>query len=139
MLLYLIVHCELGHENLEFMSEHPNARTIEAIEKMIEGMQYLVDHPRMQQRNWVASGRQWLPILHHAIEDLQKETKHNDYVSESYQELLAALERIGLQIIKRDNMSWGYSWHGDAAKGAFISRSAAVEAALRERIGTIHT
>src|SRR6185369_353185 len=119
------------------MSEHPNARTIAAIEKMIEGMQYLVEHPRMQQRNWVASSRQWLPILQHAIEDLQKETQHNDFVSESYQELLAALERVGLRIIKRDNMSWGYSWHGDVATGAFVSRSAAVEAALRERIGTI--
>ncbi len=121
------------------MSEHPNARTIDALEKMIAGMQYLVDHPRMQQRNWVASGQQWLPILQHAKEDLQREVTHNDFVAESYQELLAALERVGLKIVKRDNMSWGYRWHGDVAVGAFVSRSAAVEAALRERIGTIHT
>ncbi|MCA0455582.1 MAG: hypothetical protein LCI00_16525 [Chloroflexi bacterium] len=121
------------------MSDHPNARTVAELEKMITGMQFLVDHPRMQQRNWVASGKKWLPILHHAVEDLQRETKHNDFVAESYQEILAALERVGLRLIKRDNMSWGYSWHDDVAIGAFVSRSAALEAALRERIGTIHT
>jgi hypothetical protein len=54
------------------MSNDSNARTIAALEKMIHEMQFLVDHPRMQQRNWVASGKIWLPILRHAIEDLSR-------------------------------------------------------------------
>lgn len=53
------------------------ARTIAAIQKMIIEMQYLVDHPRMQQRNWVARGREWLPVLHHAIEDLSQADQSN--------------------------------------------------------------
>jgi hypothetical protein len=52
------------------MPNSPNARTVAALQKMIIEIQYLVDHPRMQQRNWVAKGRTWLPILQHAIEDL---------------------------------------------------------------------
>jgi hypothetical protein len=44
------------------MSIHPNARTVEAMEKMIAEMQYLVEHPRIQQKTWVASGRRWLPV-----------------------------------------------------------------------------
>jgi hypothetical protein len=55
------------------MNNQNYARTIAALEKMISEMQYLVEHPRMQQRNWVAKGRAWLPLLRHAIEDLSKQ------------------------------------------------------------------
>lgn len=58
---------------------NPNKRTIAALEKMMQEMQFLVDHPRMQQRNWVAKGREWLPILRHAKEDLE----HPDGVVDS--------------------------------------------------------
>lgn len=37
---------------------------IDDLEKLIHEMQYLVDHPRIQQKTWVANGRKWLPILH---------------------------------------------------------------------------
>ncbi len=116
------------------MTEHPNARTITAIEKMMNEMQYLVDHPRMQQRNWVASGKQWLPILQHAKEDLQREVSQNDFIAESYQGLLLALERVGLAVEKRDTTTWGYRWHTGALIGAYATRAEAVEAGLKARL-----
>lgn len=54
------------------MVNHPNARTIEAVENLMTEKQYLVDHPRMQQRTWVARGQQWLPALQHTKEDLSR-------------------------------------------------------------------
>src|SRR5690606_40240138 len=32
-------------------------------------LQLLVDHPRMQQKRWVAAGKVWLPILYQAKDD----------------------------------------------------------------------
>lgn len=116
------------------MTQHPNARTVEAIEKMMEEMQYLVDHPRMQQRNWVAKGRVWLPILQHAKEDLQRDVQQRDFVLESYQSLLAALERVGLTVEKRDETSWGYRWHGGPLTGTYGTRALAIEAGLQARL-----
>ncbi len=116
------------------MSDQPNARTVAALESVIKQMQYLVEHPRMQQRNWVASGREWLPVLHNAVEDLQRDVKQQDFVVESYQSLLAALGHVGLQVEKRDAASWGYRWQGEALKGTFRTRAEAVEAALREKL-----
>lgn len=55
------------------MPAHPNERTIEALKRMVAQIEYLVQHPRIQQRTWVANGRDWLPILHHAIEDLTEQ------------------------------------------------------------------
>lgn len=52
-------------------------RTIAALEKVIGEMQYLVDHPRMRQRNWVAAGKMWLPVLHQAKEDLALPDSHS--------------------------------------------------------------
>lgn len=113
---------------------HPKARTIAALEKMIEEMQYLVEHPRMQQRNWVAKGRIWLPVLQHAKEDLQHEVAQQDFVTEAYQSLLLALERIGLKVEKRDETNWGYRWYDGSLTGAYPTRAEAIEAGLRERL-----
>jgi hypothetical protein len=52
------------------MTDHASKRTIAALEKMMQEMQFLVDNPRMQQKRWVAMGRTWLPILNDAKEDL---------------------------------------------------------------------
>jgi len=52
------------------MPIHPNERTIDALKRIVEQIEYLVQHPRIQQKTWVASGREWLPVLLHAIEDL---------------------------------------------------------------------
>lgn len=57
-------------DKLPAMPNSNHARTIAAVQKMISEIQYLVDHPRVQQRTWVAKGQVWLPILHHVIEDL---------------------------------------------------------------------
>lgn len=54
------------------MAEIGIQRTVEAIERMIQEMQFLVDHPRMQQKRWVAMGRTWLPTLYQAREDLAR-------------------------------------------------------------------
>jgi hypothetical protein len=116
------------------MSEHSAARTVAALAEIIEVMQNLVNHPRVQQRRWVALGKTWLPILQHAKEDLEREVTQYDLVAESHQSILAALQRLGLQIEKRDATSWGYRWHGDMLKGTFSSRADAIEAALRERL-----
>jgi len=114
---------------------HPNQRTVEAIDKMMEEMQYLVDHPRMQQRNWVAKGKVWLPILEHAREDLQREVDQNDLLGDSHQALLGALAAVGLTVEKRDASTWGYRWHAGELTGAFPTQAAAVEAGLRARYG----
>lgn len=45
------------------MSTLPNPNTILALERLMQEIQHLVDHPRIQQRTWVASGKRWLPIL----------------------------------------------------------------------------
>ncbi len=116
------------------MSDHPNARTVEAIEKMMETMQYLVDHPRMQQRNWVAAGRRWLPVLQHAKEDLQRGVIQHDNATETANSLLSALARVGLAVEKRDAETWGYRWHDGALTGSYLTRADAVEAGLKERI-----
>lgn len=114
--------------------KHPYTRTIEALEKIITQMQYLVDHPRMQQRNWVARGKEWLPVLHHAKEDLSQETSQHDLVVEQYQSLLSTIERVGLVIEKRDETTWGYRWHNGALIGTFRTQSEALEAGLKERL-----
>ena len=116
------------------MANQQNERTIAALEKMMQEMQHLVDHPRMQQRNWVAKGRVWLPILQHAQEDLQREVAQQDFITESYQSLLLVLEHVGLKVEKRDETSWGYCWHDDSLMGAYPTRAAAIEAGLRERL-----
>lgn len=45
-------------------SRTPNPNTIAALERIIQEIRYLVDHPRIQQRTWVASGKAWLPLLY---------------------------------------------------------------------------
>ena len=116
------------------MSQHQNARTIEALQKIIETMQYYVDHPRIQQRNWVASGRQWLPTLHHAIEDLQRSVDHYETATEHVGSLLSAIARLGLTVEKRDANAWGYRWHGGELTGSYLTRADAIEAGLKERL-----
>jgi len=45
------------------MPNQPNPNTIVALERVMQEIQNLVDHPRIQQRTWVASGKKWLPLL----------------------------------------------------------------------------
>ncbi|MBN8640071.1 MAG: hypothetical protein J0M07_32465 [Anaerolineae bacterium] len=45
------------------MSNQMNPNTVAALERIIQEIRYLVDHPRIQQRTWVASGKTWLPLL----------------------------------------------------------------------------
>jgi hypothetical protein len=45
------------------MANNPNSNSAEALRRIIEQIQYLVDHPRIQQKTWVANGKTWLPIL----------------------------------------------------------------------------
>ncbi|MFN8378116.1 MAG: hypothetical protein U0452_05540 [Anaerolineae bacterium] len=117
------------------MASHINTRTVAAIEKMMSQMQYMVEHPRMQQRNWVSLGKEWLPILGQAKEDLQREVEQNDFILDSHHALLGALEAVGLVIEKRDTTSWGYRWHAGDLEGAFPTQAAAAEAGLRARLG----
>src|SRR5690606_29387185 len=116
------------------MANNPKARTAAAIEKMMQEMQYLVDHPRMQQRNWVAKGREWLPVLQQAQEDLQSDVQQHDFVLDAHQALLSSLASVGLKVEKRDTITWGYRWHNGNLEGAFPTQAAAVEAGLRARL-----
>lgn len=111
-----------------------NLRTVTALEKMIQEMQFLTEHPRMQQKNWVAKGKEWLPILHHVKEDLQQETNQQDFTKEAYQGLLMVLERVGVKAEKRDANHWGYMYN-DVLKGMYPTRVEAIEAALKEFLG----
>ena len=45
------------------MTENINPNATAALRRVIEEIRYLVDHPRIQQRTWVASGKTWLPVL----------------------------------------------------------------------------
>lgn len=45
------------------MPNPTNPNTVAALERIIQEIRYLVDHPRIQQRTWVASGKTWLPLL----------------------------------------------------------------------------
>lgn len=53
-------------------------RTIAALQHVIEEMQHLVEHPRIQQKTWVASGQRWLPVLNQAKEDLARMAAAHD-------------------------------------------------------------
>ncbi len=117
------------------LPHHPNARTIAALEQMQEEMEWLMAHPRIQQKTWVAKGKTWLPTLRMARQDLARDVTHQAEVSERHQELLLALERVGLHLEMRDAMRWGYRWFSGDLKGAYPTRGAALEAALRERLG----
>lgn len=44
-------------------SNTPNPNTLAALERVMQEMQHLVAHPRIQQRTWVAQAKTWLPIL----------------------------------------------------------------------------
>jgi len=114
--------------------KHVNQRTVEAIDNMMQDIQYFLGHPRMKQRNWIEKAHDWLPALQHAKEDLQREVHQQDFVSESYESVLIAITRLGLTIEKRDSTTWGYRWHGDTLVGAFPSRADAIEAGLRAKL-----
>ena len=83
------------------MAEHPAARTVAGLEQIIEKIEYLVAHPRIQQKRWVANGRQWLPILRNARADLEDEVKHYTILLEAHQAILDSLERAGWSSISR--------------------------------------
>src|SRR5437870_1579091 len=116
------------------MPDHPAARTIAELEKMLIEIQYFLDHPRTQQNQWVAKGHTWKPILQQAKAELQTEADHYNLVAEAYQSVWEMLQRLGLEIRQRDRTAWAYSWQGASLIGAFPSRVQALEAALRERI-----
>jgi hypothetical protein len=101
---------------------------------MIEEMEYLVAHPRIQQKRWVAKGNTWLPVLRTAQEDLHRDINHHAITSEMHQGLLVALERVGLRLEMRDATSWGYRWFSGDLKGAYATRGEALEVAVRERL-----
>jgi hypothetical protein len=98
---------------------------------MIKEMQFLVSHPRMQQRNWVEKGHEWLPVLQYAIEDLERDNDEQNLTGEAYQGLILALERAGLKVEKRESRSWGYRWQGGELQGVFSTRTEALETAIR--------
>jgi len=109
-------------------------RTIEDLGKVISTMQFLQEHPRMQQRNWVASSRDWLPVLHRVQEDLIAPLESHELLNEALAGVFGALERVGLIIEKRDAATWGYRWDGGALIGVYPSRAQAIESALRDRL-----
>lgn len=113
---------------------HSNAQTIAELTRILEEMEYLVAHPRIQQKTWVAKGKTWLPILRIARQDLQRDVTHEAITSEVHHGFLMALERVGLRLEMRDATSWGYRWFSGDLKGAYATRGDAVEAALRERL-----
>ncbi len=55
------------------MSDNPN--TAAALRQIIESIRYLVDHPRIQQKTWVASGKKWLPVLEIVYGELSNEQR----------------------------------------------------------------
>jgi hypothetical protein len=48
-------------------------QTSEELQKIIEEMTYLVKHPRIQQKTWVANAKRWLPVLRIAQSQLAGE------------------------------------------------------------------
>lgn len=46
------------------MTDSSSQYLIDDLEKRIHKLQYFVEYQCIQQKMWVASGRQWLPILH---------------------------------------------------------------------------
>jgi len=44
-------------------SRTPNPNAVAALERILREIQYLTEHPRIQQRTWVARGKEWLPLL----------------------------------------------------------------------------
>ena len=45
---------------------------VSELQKIIDEMERLVQHPRIQQKTWVAKARGWLPVLRIANEQLSK-------------------------------------------------------------------
>lgn len=48
----------------EARTPNPNPNTVAALARIIQEIRYLVENPRIQQRTWVASGKEWLPLLY---------------------------------------------------------------------------
>ena len=115
------------------MTDHRNKRTIIALDTVMEEMQYLVEHPRVQQKTWVAKGKTWLPILQYAKEDLQRDVDQHNVIMDAYQAVLEAIKSIGLTVEKRDEQTWGYRWHDGELIGMFPTQATAIEAGLREK------
>lgn len=107
---------------------------VEAVGKLIAEITYLVQHPRIQQKTWVANGKRWLPILEIAQAEIVTASAATNTSNEAYQALMDIFPRLGLRILKRDTATWGYSWHNEPIKGAYPSIAQAVEAALKERL-----
>ena len=116
------------------MVEHPFARTAAALDNIIRQMEYLVEHPRIQQSEWVYQGKGWLPTLRQARTDLLAENDIYQHLVEAHQAVWDALRRLGLEVRQRDRATWAYSWHGTPLVGAYPSQAQALEAALRERL-----
>lgn len=41
----------------------PNPSAVAQLERIMQEMQHLVAHPRIQQKTWVARAKEWLPLL----------------------------------------------------------------------------
>lgn len=59
------------------MTDNTNPNTAAALRAIIEEIQYLIDHPRIQQRRWVASGKKWLPVLEIVHGELSAEPRNS--------------------------------------------------------------
>lgn len=101
-----------------------------ALDRIIKQMQYLVEHPRIQQKTWVAEARGWLPVLRDVKSELEStQISHQPIGS---QELLETLKNIGLEIRQYQTGGWSYSWNGNPLVGMFPSQQQALEADLHD-------
>jgi hypothetical protein len=118
------------------MQSHQVNQTMESLNEVIKAMQSLYEHPRMQQRNWVAAAKYWLPILRQASEHLQEWNEPCIHAIEAHRAMWNSLGRLGLKVHRNQANVWTYSWDGvvDGA-GNYSSPSEAMEAALRGRLG----
>jgi len=48
------------------MTKTSNEHVADQLSEIIEQIEYFIEHPRIQQKRWVARGKEWLPTLRHA-------------------------------------------------------------------------
>jgi hypothetical protein len=63
------------------MPNQLNSNTLAALERVMQEIKNLVDHPRIQQRTWVARGKEWLPILQIVHGELTGQTEPSPIVT----------------------------------------------------------
>jgi hypothetical protein len=115
------------------MAQPYRLRILGEIDEIINQMQYLTEHPRLQQRNWVAAGKRWLPVLQYAREEIERHV-HADVNLATYESVVAAIQRLGLIVAQREDKTWGYSWNNEELTGRFPTQAEAIEVALHEKL-----